>query len=166
MADRVVFQQRLALVAHASVEAGCLEAVRREEDYAAAFSLRVLLCRVQQHGSDSPVALRFVDPEVRDVRAAAPGVAADSGPNDASFVSLDGGERFAVEVAGGPRIELVDAVGQIRLDLGRVAGANDDGFALPAHALLPRRHRRSTAHGPVPPRTSAARHAKYNRSAS
>jgi hypothetical protein len=83
---------------------------------------------VKERGSKSMSSFGLVDPEVGDIAAASPCVAADSGSDDTRFVPLCARERLPVEVPRRLRVELVDALCKESLNLRGFANAEDDGI--------------------------------------
>ena len=130
---RMILHASALLVAHPFVKARRLKRVRREEHQLAAFQRCVLLGCVEESGSKPTASYRCVNPKVRHIATPAPCVAADSRANDVRLVAMRRRERFAVDVSRRVRVELVDALGQERVSLGRLAASKtmELGFMTP-----------------------------------
>jgi len=114
------------LETHATVEFRRLKAVGRHEHDPTCLRARVLLDRLHQLATDPSAAQSLCDPEIRDVAATTPRVAAYTGLDVTSAAFTDRGKRLAVIVSRGGCVVLVDTLGEERLNLRSVASANRD----------------------------------------
>ena len=111
MTHRMILHDSLPCVAQMLIEGWGLKAVRRQERNFAASFLRMLLGCEKESGPKSVPSFGLTDPEVGDVAATSPRVAADSRSDGARFIPLRAGKGLSVEVARRLRVELVDSVG-------------------------------------------------------
>jgi len=126
---RTPFDDVLPLVAHALVEARCLETVRRENDLLAATSGSFSFSRTQQYGSQTLSSVPFVHPDVRKFTTSSPRMSVEPRDDVACVVADAAADQPSVEVSRCVRIELVNAVRQERAELLAVRIVSTQGDA-------------------------------------
>ena len=117
MAFGQTFDRILSLVAKTRVELLGLKAVRRENHLQATATKGLRFGCLEECSSQAVTSMTFIDPEVRDLAATAPGVATEACDDFASFIPNACSQQPAVKVTCRLGVELVDAVHEKCLQL-------------------------------------------------
>src|SRR6516164_44582 len=113
VAAGMIGDRRDDLEADARVERRRLEGESHQQHLRAAAATRLLLRSAEQARAEAPAALRLLDPELADLAAAAPGIAADAGDDASGVVAQEEREQLAVRDAGDARVVFVDAIFEV-----------------------------------------------------
>lgn len=100
------------LVAHALIEAWCLETVRGQDDLHTAATTGFSFGRSNKRLSEPLAAMQLMNPNMRKLAATAPRMTAKACDDCALLVSHSAGQALSIEVPGRAGIELVNAIDQ------------------------------------------------------